>query len=301
MSKKGSVLEQLVGKIQEVLKDKEDTLIEVNARLKDRDGIAREFDVLVRTTIQGLPSVIAFECKDYSTSEKKRSVDVQIVDGFNTKCREVPEITQKIIVSTTGFSSNAITKARSLGINLLPIEDVSLDSIVYREVSLLKDASKIGEMWYYQTTDNEIYESQDILNMWDSKTDAKIDTITFINDLFVRSSLYEEQTKLYIKNGKKPINSVLKVKINGAYYIKDENNNKYTLLNISIPIMINFKESSGEVEKAQKITQGVLEVETLTYGFNNNYKFQFIETKSQKKGYFQINGKYVMPDFITEV
>ena len=58
MAKKGKALEQLVAKIQEILKDREDTSIESNVRLRDRDNVLREFDVLVRTTNQFIPSII---------------------------------------------------------------------------------------------------------------------------------------------------------------------------------------------------------------------------------------------------
>ena len=298
MAKKGKTLEQLVAKIQDVVKDKEDTSIEVNARLRDRDNVLREFDVLVRTTIQGLPSIIAFECKDFSTSKSKPSVDVKIVDGFNTKCTEFPEIKQKIIVSATGFSENAKIKASSFGINLLALEDVSLDSIVNREVTLLKSISKLGDIWYYHYDDNQICESRDILDLWDSKTDKKIDALKFIKTLFFRSNLFQEQTKAFIENGRKPLNSNLKVDVNGRLYIKDDVDKKHLLRNIVIPIIINFEENNGRAEKAQKMTQGVLEIDTITYGFdNNNIKLQSIETASKKECYFQVDDKYIKPEF----
>ena len=90
--KKGKALEQLVGYIQEFVSDTPSTSVYVGKRINDNNGIPREIDVLVETIVQGISIYMAFECKDYSTSLKKPKVDVQVVDAFIGKCKDIPLI-----------------------------------------------------------------------------------------------------------------------------------------------------------------------------------------------------------------
>ena len=301
MAKKGKALEQLVAKIQEILKDREDTSIESNVRLRDRDNVLREFDVLVRTTNQGLPSIIAFECKDFSTSKSKPSVDVKVVDGFNTKCIEFPEIKHKIIVSATGFSENAKIKAKSFGIGLIALENVSLDNIINKDVTLLKSQSRLGDIWYYQF-DDQLYESRDILRVRDCNTDKEIDLLTFVKVGIHKTNLFQKLVGEFINNGRMPLKRDIKIDINNRFYIEDNIGKKHTLQNIIVPITINFDSYGGQVEKANKITQGTLDVGTVTYGFDNkDIKVHSIATDSKHECFIQVDGKYINPQFKIEV
>lgn len=122
--KAGKTLEQLVWAIQECQKNSPDTLIETNAILLDHTGLKREIDVFVRTKVQGGNIGIAFECKDY-----KKKVDVKVVEAFNSKCHDIPEIHKGIIVSPNGFTAGAKTKAQFYGIDLYQIGDVPFEEI----------------------------------------------------------------------------------------------------------------------------------------------------------------------------
>ncbi len=297
MAKNGKALEQLVTKIQEVIKDRKDITIETNVHLKDRDGVLREFDVIVRTTFQGLPSVIAFECKDYS-----RPITVQQIDGLNTKYKEVPEITQAIFVSQTGYSKNARTKANSFGIVLLSLEDISLDSIVNQEVTLLKSISKLGEVWYYYYDNNQEYESREIIGAWDSETDECVDLLTLVKTQIHKTDIFQKMIELFVRNGRKPLDLHINIDINGRLYTVDNFSKKHYLHSIKIPVTVNFEYYKGQAEKAQRMIQGTCNIDAVTYGFNNkNIKVQSISTDVKRECFIQKDGKYINPQFKIEV
>ena len=297
MAKNGKALEQLVAKIQEVIKDRDDITIETNAHLKDRDGVLREFDVIVRATFQGLPSVIAFECKDYS-----RPITVQQIDGLNTKCKEVPELTQIIFVSQTGYSKKARTKASSFGIVLLSLEDVSLDSIVNPNVTLLKSVSKLGEVWYYYYDDNQEYESREIIGIWDSETDESIDLLALVKKQIHKMGIFQKMVEVFVVNGRKPLDSYISIDIDGRLYTKDNFDNRHNLQCIKIPIVVNFESYEGQVVKAQKMTQGAIDIDAVTYGFDrNDLKVQSISTDIKRECFIQEDGKYINPQFKIEI
>lgn len=98
MAKQGKILEQLVKAIQETIKDSPNTIVSSNVKLTDINEVQREIDVLVETIVNQMPIRIAFECKDYN-----RPVDIKIVDGFISKCADIPSINSKVIVATKGF------------------------------------------------------------------------------------------------------------------------------------------------------------------------------------------------------
>lgn len=135
--KAGKALEQLVVAIQEYLKNSPDTLIVPNAKLKDHINLKREIDVFVRTKVQGGSIGIAFECKDY-----KGKVDVEVIEAFNSKCNDIPEIHKGIIVSSNGFTAGAQTKAQFYGIDLYQIGNVPLKEI-FNSVDLFYTQCKV--------------------------------------------------------------------------------------------------------------------------------------------------------------
>lgn len=299
MAKKGKLLEQLVGRIQEVIKDNDGTSIETGVKFNDTFGILREFDVFVRATNQGLAMNIAFECKDYSTSKNKQKVDVKVVDALIGKCKDCPEINNKIIVSTTGFTSSAIKKAAANGITLLAIEDIKSESILApSNVKLMKSLSKLGNAWLYLYGNNQLLQSDQIVECWDSNTDIEINILDCIKQQMNWSDLLQEQTKAYIKNGQKRTDMFIAFEISNMY-IKDINNHKYPLYRILIPFRVDFETYEGQIEQVQHLTQGSFDVDTTTFGFGiDGVKIKSIAAKNKQECYFQINDTLKTPKFI---
>lgn len=122
--KSGKALEQLVAAIQEYLKDRPNTRIIPNAKLRNRSGVEREIDVFVQAKVQGIEIGIAFECKDYSNK-----VSVEKVDAFAQKCRELPQINKKVMVSSSGFTNGVKKEAQGQGIELYQLDAVPYEDI----------------------------------------------------------------------------------------------------------------------------------------------------------------------------
>lgn len=272
MAKKGKALEQLVAKIQEILKDREDTSIESNVRLRDRDNVLREFDVLVRTTNQCMPSIIAFECKDFSTSKSKPSVDVTVVDGFNTKCLEFPEIKQKIIVSTTGFSENAKIKAKSFGIDLIALEDVSLDVDLYSGEAY--SAKPSFEVQYIDCliVNNGKIESRTLHSLEYVLTcGLKTETLYELFKRRVKSMTAEDYKPLVEKfnyKKKQPFKYRYLYTPNECQNIRLDAHNTYMLMQLQLNVIVNFELTKGHKDVQKQLQQGCKKIGVIEYNFN---------------------------------
>ena len=259
MAKKGKALEQLVAKIQEILKDREDTSIECNVRLRDRDNVLREFDVLVRTTNQSMPSVIAFECKDFSTSKSKPSVDVKVVDGFNAKCLEFPEIKHKIIVSTTGFSDNAKIKAKSFGIDLIPIEDVALSIDLHSGEAYSAKPSFEVKYTDCLIANNGKIEKRTLYSLDYVLTSAlKTETLYELFQRRVKSMTAEDYKPLVDKfndKQKKPFGYRYFYTPNEHQNISLGNGKTYMLVQLQLNVIVNFELTEGHKDVQKQLQQ----------------------------------------------
>jgi hypothetical protein len=111
----GRTLEETVGRIQQMLEP--GGTITYRERIKNRLGIAREFDVVLRGRFAGHAMLVVIECKDWGDK-----VGTPEVDAFNTKSRDV-NANVRLIVSPKGFTGPALVQARDAGIgvySLLP-------------------------------------------------------------------------------------------------------------------------------------------------------------------------------------
>ena len=118
MSKKGKVLEQLVKTIEEQIKGDSTLRVRSNVKIKNTTGIPREFDVVIdHDTEDSLMTVI--ECKEH-----KNRLDIQYIDAFFGKCSSFNNISRMIMVSSSGFTKNAIAEANGKGIELHTVSDI---------------------------------------------------------------------------------------------------------------------------------------------------------------------------------
>ncbi|VBA60548.1 hypothetical protein LAUMK191_05576 [Mycobacterium attenuatum] len=77
-------------------------------------GTARDVDVTV--TVDTLDGMYAF--KGYEVKHEASPLDVADVDGLANKLNDMPSVTHRAIVSTSGFSKPAVKKAQAHGIDL---------------------------------------------------------------------------------------------------------------------------------------------------------------------------------------
>ena len=300
MVKSGKALEQLVGKIQEVIKDKEETSIEVGAYLTDTCGVSREFDVLVRTINQGIPSIIAFECKDYSTSKTKTKVDVKIIDAFIGKCSRIPSINQRIIVSTTGFTKSAVTTAQKQGVLLCCLNEKSLEAINTKtQTALYKSITKVGAEWIYLFGNLHMCRSVK-LQVWDATSHHEIDLFTYVKCRIANSDFYKNRFLLYMENGYKPLTVDIAIDVNNELYVEDTNNNQYSLIKIIIPIVVDHIKYDGRIEQQCQMRQGIIDIETTTFTFDcPDIKVKSIQANGKQDFFIEEHETLKEPKFKT--
>lgn len=86
-----------------------------DAKIPDRDGIQRQFDVVVRGNLGGYEILGVIECKD-----TKKRIGLPQVEAFFAKTLET-NANLKVIVSRRGFSESAVEKAQKYGIETLSL------------------------------------------------------------------------------------------------------------------------------------------------------------------------------------
>lgn len=128
--KNGKYLENLIYIIQNSFINDSKTKVFKNKKLKNTSGNFREFDIIIETNINNLSINIAIECKDY-----KSPVSVEKTEAFNSKCLRVPEIHKKIMISSKGFQKDAISAAKSFGIEIYNFNEIE-NTVIKDWVSL---------------------------------------------------------------------------------------------------------------------------------------------------------------------
>lgn len=128
MKNNGRIFEQLVAMIQESLKDSPQTQVFHNCYIEDitPSKKKRQFDIIIKSKINGFENVIAIECKDYSSP-----VTLEKIEAFNSKCTTIANINKKILISAQGFQSGAIENAIFFNIELFQLSKIN--------ISLIKD------------------------------------------------------------------------------------------------------------------------------------------------------------------
>jgi hypothetical protein len=117
----------LISRLEEAIKDDDSVEIIYNHLIKNLEGYTRQFDVFMKSTINGFPIEIAIECKEYGND---KPVGVELIESFQCKCQRVPSINSKAFVSRTGYTKGAIKAAKVFGVSLFNIETVSSSDLL---------------------------------------------------------------------------------------------------------------------------------------------------------------------------
>lgn len=119
----GKEYEEFVGAIQQSLINAEgmshlkNIKVEVNKKIKDRNGIERQFDVYWEFNLGGYDYRTVIECKDYSST-----VTIDKIDAFIGKTQDIPGL-RLIYATKTGYQSGTQKKAEQHKIDLLIIRE----------------------------------------------------------------------------------------------------------------------------------------------------------------------------------
>lgn len=291
--KKGKLLEQLVWAIRNTLTDDLSyILMPPNYKLKDKNGIIREMDVLLQSNENPHSTYIVFECKDYSTSNGKVKVGLGVVDAFIGKCIDIPNISQKILVSTTGFTKWAKIKAENHNIKLYNIDEIPYSDILFNRsiYNLIPNVLIKTNNWNFELSEepkcqlcyNKIYKISD---------GQEIDEESYVKNQ-IKSQMTDEliaSISKKIPEFDRKLNLGFGLLVNKELCIKDKNGESYPINKIVVPIVVEFIKKKNFI-----LNQKGLKDDSNVVSFVTEYKFEenvpsivFVDAKGKNKAYFK--------------
>jgi len=262
VKKSGKPLEKTIKLIEETFNNSPDTQVFLSHTLICESGIKREFDVVIKSKVNGYDMCIAIECKDYGTK-----VSIEKIEAFKSKCSTVKQINKMVFVSACGYQRGAITQAKNFGIDLLTAEKVSveyLENLAGKVSPLLLEINKVNPDYQITLGSNNILKESDFIfdnDIIEHRTDKKVCVYEFLEPLFKLSDkgLQGLAFHHYMKN-KKNIESsptftaTLALNFSPAsYYVQNVRNIKIDVTRIEFTIVMNLvklqSEKSGRVIK----------------------------------------------------
>ena len=274
-----------------------DAWIKRNVKIKDTIGINREFDVAVESQSQGVSLFSVFECKDFSTSKNSTKVDIKIVDSFIGKCLDLPQIDNKVIVSSTGFTNNAKKKADKHNIILQSLNPIpSADTIVDTKIVMHYGKTSLLGKIKYLLRDNYVYEEDEALMVYSNLNDIKVDIIELIKRVLKTNEYQECKLTMFKLNNHKSYLTTLFIYTSGKLYAMDTASNKYPLDMILIPIKVEYESCEGTIDAIAQMKQDEKDVTTTTFGFDrNNTKVTHIKVEDKQDVLIEQDGRIKEP------
>lgn len=218
--KSGTKFEKLTEKIfSQLVENPEYEKVEHNVMLEGKDD-QRQIDILITSKIAGMTIKTIIECKDYNGK-----VGIGVVDALNSVMQDV-NANKGVLVSSNGFSSLAIKKAKRLGISLFTAHETlsekwKLDIEIPILVTEISSFNAYPEFELYLTEGTQIHK----------------DAMFNINDVNVVSALTQDLKTFpqkVLSNYKNPKNGYCPSSIKTPFYIRDISGNKITIKNFRI-------------------------------------------------------------------
>lgn len=283
MAKRGKNLEQLVAAIQETIKNCPNSTISTNVKIVDNNGIKREIDVLVEDKSCTPHRLIAFECKDY-----KYRVEVGIVDGVIGKFFDIPNINKIVIVTSTGYTAGAKTKAKNKGIDLYEFTEVPLDNI------LLKGTPCLGNLRIeivdinFDLYPNNLY-TKKVLNVDETNYDKNLLYKVFHHYFKeIRNDELCDIAQCYCDNNSKPIERMYYIDIEEPNsLIKDKNGDLFAIKAIKFTVNLDFIITEGSIYKQQKLKDKNNNIITAEYKIDNDYSMITIKSNEKEETFLR--------------
>lgn len=296
--KAGKALEQLVGIIQEHLKDNPDVKVTCNAKLVNRSGNKREIDVFVQTKVNGEDIGIAFECKDY-----KRKITEPVIDSFWAKINDLPQVHKGILVTTTGYTPGAQKEAAEHKIGLCLIDDVPIgqimDSCKYYGVSIIAEPIFDAMKAHFEADEpNVIVEPEARVRYADNNQEVDLFKAVFtaIYTLKVECQLAAR----YMELGKKAYVIGLKLTSAREVYIEDVRGAKYKIDYFEIPVKVDLLMEACQMASRMKYAtiknENVVSVSEYSTSMSDS-SWVVVESGNDKHSfYIKNNESYYQPD-----
>jgi hypothetical protein len=188
--KQGALLEKTLRIVQESLKDNVNTEIFSNYKIENSSGRKREFDIAIKTIVNGFELLVVVECKDYKTP-----VPIEKIESFHSKCLRIPTINKKIFVSRNGFQADAINAANDFGMECYDIENI--DPYIVKSwyaISMITPVSR-----YIQIKETQLWTNPPI-----TESDIKLESIIYHDRETEGSTIQEFIIGIIRQSGKHP-------------------------------------------------------------------------------------------------
>ena len=296
--KAGKALEQLVGVIQEHLKDNPDVQITQNAKLVNRSGNEREIDVFVQTKVNGENIGIAFECKDYN-----RNISEPIVDAFWAKINDLPQVHKGIIVTTTGYTKGAQTEAETHKVGLYLINNIPLEQIIpshnfYSARAIFDPIWNSLQAHFIATEENVSFSPDAKIRYFDNDEEVNLQLEIF--KALYKMQLMCELAAKYMEAGKQPLLLAGKITPTTKLYIEDIKGEKYEINYFRIPIRVDFELEECQLSSPKRYTPlkdgTIVSVSEYSSNFNDN-AWVVVESGNEKNSfYIKENDSYYKPN-----
>jgi len=193
--------------------------VEHNVMLEGKDG-PRQIDVLIQSRVAGIEIKTIIECKDYNDK-----VSVGVIDSLHSVMEDVCA-NKGVVVSSNGFSSKAISKARRLGISLYTAHEA------------------LSEKWKIDTEIPVLVTEISSVNMKANakfsvpyKTEIQADSFYTINDVNISEAFSNYLKNLALNDAsalKKDGNHYLPESISHPFFIRDSYGNKINIEDFSL-------------------------------------------------------------------
>ena len=124
MARQGRTLEELVKLLEEIFSNDPNIKVTSPDYVKGTNSnTLREIDVSIRAKVGSVEILIMLECRD-----RNKRQDVNWIEQIAKKKEDV-QASEAIAISTKGFSKSAITMAKTYGIELRTMDELSLDAV----------------------------------------------------------------------------------------------------------------------------------------------------------------------------
>lgn len=270
--KQGQSFEKLTEKIfLQLIKNPEYERVEHNVMLEGKDG-PRQIDVLITSQAAGIEIKTIIECKDY-----KGKVSVGVIDAIHSVIQDV-NANKGIVVSSNGFSSKAINKAKRLGISLFTAHEALSEkwSLEIEIPVLITEVDSVNVIPKFKITIEGI-------------TSFPNSAIHTINDINLLESFTEHLKSLnatQLQALKKSDNRYRIKEVSPPFFIRDTTGNKYFIDDFEIIFDTTKKYYFGYLGKKDdvKILKDIID-KRMNVIFKPNFlidyerKFQHIDEK----------------------
>lgn len=286
VEKPGKVLEKMVSIVEQVFIDNPETKIFTNYRIENTNGNKREFDIFIKSIINGFDICVVIECKDYS-----RKISIDKIEAFHAKCESIPSINKKVYVSVNGFQKGAIDSAKTYGIDLYTFQQISENAReIFLPIQRLHPVFKGFEIVGINCSGTEIIEKIDLSTVKELSS-VEGATMTF------KSIVYDGATphwpalaitalKSWMKNKTTQHDIEFIINCKGIFFYRNDKKINVHRLECIAHISIEFSDVKTVEKSYSNISKGETKARTLSFSLDETIQGSIVRDQNENLHFF---------------